>query len=477
MCSIMTRKKELMFLFFVSAIIIVSCCVEKPKVEKCTLSLCDCNCYPQGKTPEALDGKVCGINCLAEKGVTGCQFDNNSCKETYITENSSEKIASDYVVNAHTYRFDGYGLNHTKTAALKCPYCFLFSYEFKSRHSGYGDRSGQTLPQVVTEHLIDVSVEKGIVSGAVIDGKWDELHQKTAVGGPVKCEDDTDCEQADSKCADGSDPYHVCRNGTCATLTFVMDPCLASHVCPKGRWNQMTKGSCFILQNCAVTGCDDNSDTTTDQCVNQETRNEGCLYTVTAANVSRACSADSDCVPEQCCHPTACMNMGAKKPCNLLCTQVCEGPIDCGAGTCACVNGQCAVESAQYCDRDSDCSCGTDINSGQCAYGNKKYINETKQCPDYCSGIAGDKEIICENHKCTQAAKKLDCKTDSDCVPEQCCHPTTCINTGGKKPCTMLNGKFLCTQICSGPIDCGAGSCGCVNGKCAVESAKDMKAI
>ena len=40
---------------------------------------------------------------------------------------------------------------------------------------------------------------------------------------------------------------------------------------------------------------------------------------------------------------------------------------------------------------------------------------------------------------------------DADCVPEQCCHPTSCINGGYKQVCTML-----CTNVCLGPIDCGA---------------------
>jgi hypothetical protein len=53
------------------------------------------------------------------------------------------------------------------------------------------------------------------------------------------------------------------------------------------------------------------------------------------------------------------------------------------------------------------------------------------------------------------------CTRDADCVPEQCCHPTSCINGGYKQVCTVL-----CTNVCLGPIDCGAGSCGCVNGEC-----------
>jgi len=299
-------------------------------------------------------------------------------------------------------------------------------------------------------------VEKGIVTGAIIDGKWDELRQKEADSGLIKCEDDSDCGQEDSRCADGSDPYHVCSNGTCSTLTFVSDPCL-NHVCPKGRWNQMGKGACFIFRACAETGCDDRSDTTDDQCVNQGTKNEGCLYTVKTGNVSRACSKDSDCVPEQCCHPTACMNKGEKKACNVMCTAVCEGPIDCGAGTCACIEGQCAVKSRLYCGKDSDCACGTDRETGECAYGNKEYIDEKNQCPDYCGGIAGNLKIRCVKNRCVQEEKNTGCSTDSDCVPEQCCHPTACINKEDKKPCLNVNGQAICSQVCEGRLTAAQG--------------------
>lgn len=53
------------------------------------------------------------------------------------------------------------------------------------------------------------------------------------------------------------------------------------------------------------------------------------------------------------------------------------------------------------------------------------------------------------------------CTKDADCVSEQCCHPTGCINRDYKPVCTVF-----CTNVCLGPIDCGAGHCGCVNGKC-----------
>ncbi len=60
----------------------------------------------------------------------------------------------------------------------------------------------------------------------------------------------------------------------------------------------------------------------------------------------QGCINDSDCVPAQCCHPTSCINRAYKHVCTLLCTDVCLGPIDCGAGSCACINGDCSVRNS-----------------------------------------------------------------------------------------------------------------------------------
>ena len=57
-----------------------------------------------------------------------------------------------------------------------------------------------------------------------------------------------------------------------------------------------------------------------------------------------------------------------------------------------------------------------------------------------------------------------ECNIDEDCVPLQCCHADTCVNKDKKQKCIGV----ACTLDCSGPLDCGAGYCGCVNNKCQV---------
>lgn len=60
------------------------------------------------------------------------------------------------------------------------------------------------------------------------------------------------------------------------------------------------------------------------------------------------------------------------------------------------------------------------------------------------------------------------CIKDSDCIPEQCCHPTSCVNKEFAPDCSGIG----CTMVCQGPIDCGAGKCVCKDNKCVVESTK-----
>ena len=56
-----------------------------------------------------------------------------------------------------------------------CETCSLFSFSFESRHGGYGNRDGLTLTQVVTPHAIEVETKDGMITRAVVDGKYNEL--------------------------------------------------------------------------------------------------------------------------------------------------------------------------------------------------------------------------------------------------------------------------------------------------------------
>ena len=63
---------------------------------------------------------------------------------------------------------------------------------------------------------------------------------------------------------------------------------------------------------------------------------------------------------------------------------------------------------------------------------------------------------------CTPTAEQ--CSVDADCVAAQCCHPTSAVNNANAPDCSGV----LCTAVCEGPLDCGAGEVKCISNKCAI---------
>ena len=71
-----------------------------------------------------------------------------------------------------------------------------------------------------------------------------------------------------------------------------------------------------------------------------------------------------------------------------------------------------------------------------------------------------------KNQEINEIGKTIneECKIDNECVPESCCHPESCVSKDKSTDCSNI----FCSQVCLGPLDCGAGNCGCVKGKCEV---------
>ena len=61
-----------------------------------------------------------------------------------------------------------------------------------------------------------------------------------------------------------------------------------------------------------------------------------------------------------------------------------------------------SIPVERQCRTDSDCACGVRITTGGCFYGNQQYVNELEQCPDFCTGIAGNLVIKCIDAECKQ---------------------------------------------------------------------------
>jgi hypothetical protein len=89
-------------------------------------------------------------------------------------------IASNFVKNEATYKFDGIPetFKLTGTTSIKCPLCREFQFEYQSRNSGYGDRTGAVVATVITDHKAKVVVEGETISSAILDDIWDMKAQR-----------------------------------------------------------------------------------------------------------------------------------------------------------------------------------------------------------------------------------------------------------------------------------------------------------
>ena len=73
-----------------------------------------------------------------------------------------------------------------------------------------------------------------------------------------------------------------------------------------------------------------------------------CVLFISCTPAAERCSVDADCVPALCCHPTGAVNKADAPDCSgVLCTAVCEGPLDCGAGEIKCISNRCTIVPVQ----------------------------------------------------------------------------------------------------------------------------------
>lgn len=118
----------------------------------------------------------------------------------------------------------------------------------------------------------------------------------------------------------------------------------------------------------------------------------------------------------------------------------------------------------KYCVTSDDCACGTNINTGACFYGNKDYVNTLKQCPDFCTGIAGNFLIKCVNNKCQQVnvgnVDESYCDVDSDCVRQGSC----CDCGLGKYVNKKYKVEPVCHVVCKCATEASMGKC--IGNKC-----------
>ncbi|MBI4738095.1 eight-cysteine-cluster domain-containing protein [Candidatus Woesearchaeota archaeon] len=112
------------------------------------------------------------------------------------------------------------------------------------------------------------------------------------------------------------------------------------------------------------------------------------------------------------------------------------------------------------CSIDEDCVCqGIDKKTGNCFIGNKqyyeKYVDKSKGCPDFCSGIAGNLVVKCVNNECLQT---FGCVLDTECSEKQSCVNNRCVD-GKTASSSDAPSSRSQTNTCSTDADCVAGGC------------------
>lgn len=113
--------------------------------------------------------------------------------EIYTQQNAIE-TALTFMENAPTYKWDGISdtiqvIDVYKTRTTEA--VWEIQIKFTSAHSGYGDRTGQVVLDVETEHIIKITVENDQITEALIDDTFDELESSQVIT------DDTNPMEAD----------------------------------------------------------------------------------------------------------------------------------------------------------------------------------------------------------------------------------------------------------------------------------------
>lgn len=92
-------------------------------------------------------------------------------------QEDSSIMAEELVRASDTFAFDGMEetLKLVKIDTGATPVIWTFTFDFQSRHAGYGDRTGQILAQVITPHRVVVTVTQGDITSAIMDGQYDLL--------------------------------------------------------------------------------------------------------------------------------------------------------------------------------------------------------------------------------------------------------------------------------------------------------------
>lgn len=97
-----------------------------------------------------------------------------------FTEEDALQTAKEYVINSPTFTFDGIedSLQLQETQYSEKDNSWEFTFQFDSRHSGYGNRNDQILAEVITPHQVVIVSNTDGIKSAIMDRKWDMKQQQ-----------------------------------------------------------------------------------------------------------------------------------------------------------------------------------------------------------------------------------------------------------------------------------------------------------
>jgi hypothetical protein len=134
---------------------------------------------------------ICAITSVALSSSRAGATSDNVCN----TRDGATLLAKNFVRGDETFKFDGLeetlsieqvsASGHTAGAGMMLAMALPFNdgrytvrAKFDCRHSGYGDRTGKYLAQVITPHEAEITVVGCQVVKAILDDRWDMLGEK-----------------------------------------------------------------------------------------------------------------------------------------------------------------------------------------------------------------------------------------------------------------------------------------------------------
>ena len=99
---------------------------------------------------------------------------------TGCTAEAAMKKGAEALKNTATFKYDGVAdsLKLQKIEAAGGSNSWIVVYSFQSGHPGYGNRKGQILAQVITDHTVELNLKDCKVLSATCDNEWDLLTDK-----------------------------------------------------------------------------------------------------------------------------------------------------------------------------------------------------------------------------------------------------------------------------------------------------------